>query len=154
MIVSDKDITASVVANYFLTKSELVPMKIQKLVYYAYVWFIALNNENADDIQNVLFKEEPASSSHGPIFPSLCREFKDYDWQEVPKHEEFTFSNPKLVKFLDEIWHKFRDFPAEKLEYMSKEEISSLNDENSDDPKNSSCNKISLKNIFIFYNEF
>ncbi len=45
-MIKDKEIESSTIANYFLTKSKLTPKKIQKLVYYAYSWFIALNNNN------------------------------------------------------------------------------------------------------------
>ena len=53
MVVKDNMINAKTIAKYFLTKSELTPKKLQKLVYYSYSWFIALNNENADDISAV-----------------------------------------------------------------------------------------------------
>ena len=53
-MIKDEMIDANVVANYFLTKSELTPKKLQKLVYYSYSWFIALNNENENEINSLL----------------------------------------------------------------------------------------------------
>ena len=58
-MIKDYEINSSIIADYFLTKSELTPKKIQKLVYYAYSWFIALNNQNENQIDNVLFNEVP-----------------------------------------------------------------------------------------------
>lgn len=55
--IKDSEITPEKVAEFFLTKKELTPKKIQKLVYYAYAWFIALNNDSENDISNVLFAE-------------------------------------------------------------------------------------------------
>ena len=54
-MIKDINIESITIANFFLTKSELTPKKIQKLVYYAYSWFIALNNNSADKIENILF---------------------------------------------------------------------------------------------------
>ena len=68
-MIKDKDITSLVIAKYFLTKKSLTPKKIQKLVYYAYSWFIALNNQSENQISNFLFNEEPEAWIHGPVFP-------------------------------------------------------------------------------------
>ena len=41
----DRVITAKMIAEYFLTKDAMTQKKIQKLVYYAYVWYIVDNND-------------------------------------------------------------------------------------------------------------
>ena len=75
-MIKDEMINANVVANYFLTKSELTPKKLQKLVYYSYSWFIALNNENENEINSLLFDETPEAWIHGPVFKSLYSKYK------------------------------------------------------------------------------
>lgn len=64
------------VANYFLELAEadgkrLDPMQIQKLVYFAHGWYLALTGEP-------LVEEHPEAWAYGPVFPSLYHEFKRY----------------------------------------------------------------------------
>ena len=47
------------VAEYYLIKDSMTPKKLQKIVYYAYAWFITLMNEDAHSIDNKLFLEKP-----------------------------------------------------------------------------------------------
>lgn len=42
-----KEITPLIVANWFLTKESMTPKKVQKLVYYAYSWYLTLMNEKS-----------------------------------------------------------------------------------------------------------
>ena len=139
-MIKDINIEAITIANFFLTKSELTPKKIQKLVYYAYSWFIALYNNSADEIENILFDEVPEAWIHGPVFPSLYTTFKDYNWNEVPKiKEEMVFENDDLKSFLEDIWSKFGKFSADQLEYMTHQEMPWINarkNVNSNEPSN------------------
>ena len=65
------------VANYFLELAEkhagtsLSPMKLQKLVYYAHGWWLALTGEPLIDEQVMAWK-------FGPVIPSLYREFRSF----------------------------------------------------------------------------
>ena len=63
------------IANEFLSlpaaKGKLSPMKIQKLVYYAHGWHLAL----AD---SPLVYENVEAWKYGPVFPSLYATFRDY----------------------------------------------------------------------------
>ena len=66
-------ITVFDIADFFLSKKSVTHKKVQKLVYYAYVWFIALYNQDEDNIENVLSKEQPEAWIHGPVFPTLYK---------------------------------------------------------------------------------
>ncbi|MBD8924189.1 DUF4065 domain-containing protein [bacterium] len=152
-MIKDKEIESSTIANYFLTKSELTPKKIQKLVYYAYSWFIALYNNNENEIENVLFSEIPEAWIHGPVFPSLYAKYKDYNWNEVPiNKDEMVFENDDLKSFLDDIWEKFGKFSADQLEYMTHQETPWINARKNISSFEPSNQKILLKDIFKFYN--
>ena len=37
------------IAKWFLSQSSMTPKKLQKMVYYAYAWFITLMNEDANN---------------------------------------------------------------------------------------------------------
>lgn len=152
-MINDNEIDSLTIANYFLTRSALTPKKIQKIVYYAYSWFIALNNENANEITNVLFNERPEAWLHGPVFPNLYNHFREFNWHEVPRIErEIVFENSDINDFLDNIWNVFGELSADELEYMTHQELPWINarkNVNSSDPSN---NPMSLEDIFNFYN--
>lgn len=152
-MINDNEIDSLTIANYFLTRSALTPKKIQKIVYYAYSWFIALNNENANEITNVLFNERPEAWLHGPVFPNLYNHFREFNWHEVPRIErEIVFENSDINDFLDNIWNVFGELSADELEYMTHQELPWINarkNVNSSDPSN---NLMSLEDIFNFYN--
>jgi uncharacterized phage-associated protein len=68
--------TAKQVANEFfeLAKrdgSQLTPMQLQKLVYFAYGWYLAITGER-------LLNERVQAWQWGPVIPSLYGEFKPY----------------------------------------------------------------------------
>lgn len=147
-------ITIDTISDYFLSKKGLTPKKLQKLVYYAYAWFIALNNQSANEIECILFDETPEAWVHGPVFPSLYNKYKSYYWQEIEKKETpVSISNDDLIKFLDAIWNTFSRFSADELENMTHQEDPWKNARIGLSPIEPSCNKISNKDIFIFYNE-
>jgi uncharacterized phage-associated protein len=64
------------VANYFLEQAEaegkkLTPMQLQKLVYFAHGWYLALTGKPLVD-------EQVEAWPYGPVFPTLYHEFKEY----------------------------------------------------------------------------
>ncbi len=153
MVIKDSEIDSFVIADFFLTKSELTPKKIQKLVYYAYSWFIAINNHNPNEIDNVLFEEVPEAWIHGPVFPSLYSKYKVYNWREVPKIDvTMEFENDDLKSFLEDIWKKFGVFSADELEYMTHQEMPWINARKNTIATASSNQKLSLEDIFNYYN--
>lgn len=141
------------IADFFLNKDSLTPKKLQKLVYYAYAWFIALNNENENEITNILFNEQPEAWIHGPVFPSLYNKYKKYNWNEIEKKEIHSSKlNKDLTAFLNDVWIKFGKFSADELEYMTHQEEPWEKARNNIAHTIRSNEKISNKDIFIYYN--
>ncbi len=151
--MKNNEVTVYTIADFFLSKSSLTPKKIQKLVYYAYAWFIALNNDSSEDINNVLFAERPEAWIHGPVFPSLYSKFKSFNWNEVPQiKEKITFESKDLNGFLDDVWEIFGKYTADELEYMTHQDLPWKNARINCDANEPCNNKISFKDIFIYYN--
>lgn len=118
----DRVITAKMIAEYFLTKDAMTQKKIQKLVYYAYVWYIVDNNDK-NNISNVLFNEKPQAWVHGPVFPSLYEEYRKFGRENIPKLDRITIKlNENIEKFLDEIWKIFGSYDGDELEILTHKE--------------------------------
>jgi uncharacterized phage-associated protein len=64
------------IANWFLDRAEradaqLDPMKLQKLIYFAHGWYLALAGK-------ALIDEHPQAWEYGPVIPSIYQEFKSF----------------------------------------------------------------------------
>ena len=64
------------VANWFLDRADkdgkpLDPMKLQKLIYFAHGWHLALTSKP-------LINEHPEAWAYGPVIPSIYHRFKKY----------------------------------------------------------------------------
>jgi len=73
--------SALAVANYFIkkgidTKKSVSPMKLQKLVYFAHGWRLALYN-------SPLIDEAIQAWQYGPVIPGIYHEFKHYGNRDI-----------------------------------------------------------------------
>jgi len=115
------------IANYFLALAQrdgtqIDPMKLQKLMYYAHGWFAGHTGEP-------LINEAVEAWPYGPVVPSLYHEFKRFGsgnicgWateyaggtlQPVPiPHDE------GLRSFLDNVWKSYGQFTGVRLSEMT-----------------------------------
>tara|TARA_E500000318_G_scaffold27373_1_gene27523 strand:+ start:515 stop:967 length:453 start_codon:yes stop_codon:yes gene_type:complete len=110
------------VSDYLLVESRdhgepLTNLKLQKLLYYAQAWFLALYGEP-------LFQEEFRAWVHGPVLPSQYQRFKHYQWRpildEVARPDDI---DPRVVDHLDEVLAVFGTEPATALEVMTHQEL-------------------------------
>ncbi|MDA2462538.1 Panacea domain-containing protein [Bacillus cereus group sp. MYBK65-1] len=121
------------VASYFLSKSKpntpwaITPLKLQKLVYYAQGWHLALRDKS-------LFKEDLEAWLHGPVVPDLYQEYKHFGYLTI-KPEIFTntnkdgkkiFSN-KQLEVLDSVWETYGQYDGKFLEELTHQEDPWLN---------------------------
>ncbi|MBP0030303.1 Panacea domain-containing protein [Roseofilum sp. Guam] len=104
------------IADYFIwlaneTGSFISNLTLQKLVYYAQAWHLALYDEP-------LFAEDFEAWIHGPVIPSLYQEYKSFGWRPILKD-----ANPELpeniVQFLDELAQEYFACNGYELEQMT-----------------------------------
>ena len=114
------------VADYFLSK---VPMgngdgvtnlKLQKLVYYAQAWSVALRDGRP------MFSERMEAWASGPVCPPLYRRFKKYRWQLIDPSDLKDGSLKALgeddINILDEVWKEYGRFSATELSALAHRE--------------------------------
>lgn len=127
------------VANYFIEKGiedgKLVnPMKLQKLLYFAYGWYLAYFPNKK------LFDEQMQAWRYGPVIESIYHEVKSYGnypisepisklvmWETSKLSVKFgtpriKFKNDDDKKFLEAIWSTYSKFPAVQLSAMTHAE--------------------------------
>ncbi|MFC6095783.1 Panacea domain-containing protein [Flavobacterium qiangtangense] len=109
------------IANYFIKKyacedSSLTPMKIIKLTYIAYGWYLALTQGKQE-----LVSEKAQAWDLGPVMPTLYRKLKINRGNKVaepiqlpPGFEEKTITEIDS-NFLDFIWRKYGKFTGMEL---------------------------------------
>lgn len=108
------------VANFFIGKSfqtgtPITPMKLQKLIYYAHGWHLALLNRS-------LINEEIHAWSYGPVIQSVYHEFKHFGKGAISEKAPFPFGgdypepdNEETQQLLNIIWEKFSPLSAIEL---------------------------------------
>jgi uncharacterized phage-associated protein len=116
-------VTVFDVANYFLSRanesedSSISNLKLQKLIYYAQGYHLALFDEP-------FFPEDFEAWTHGPVCPAVYRSYKRFGAGPIVadvKFEPEKFSQAQL-ELLDEIQEVFGQFSAWKLRDMTHED--------------------------------
>jgi uncharacterized phage-associated protein len=116
-------VSALEVAKYFLTLQDeeegdtISNLKLQKLLYYAQGYHLALFDEP-------LFPEKIEHWTHGPVVPVVYHEYKVYGNGALPPPEDFDAESidDRTRDFLDEIYRLFGQYSAWKLSKMTHDE--------------------------------
>jgi uncharacterized phage-associated protein len=125
---------AKAVANYILdlatVDGEAVsPMKLQKLIYYAHGWHLALTGEP-------LITDEIEAWGYGPVVPSIYRDFKSFGNEPITSPaQDFSWRKGKVVvstpeiptgeahetsrQILRRVWSVYKDWTALQLSKMT-----------------------------------
>jgi uncharacterized phage-associated protein len=133
--------STAAIANWFLDRAKaegktLDPMKLQKLIYFAHGWYLALTG-------NPLIDEHPQAWNYGPVIPTIYHEFKRFgrgpvtelafdlepmsipageDWRKYllrRKWHEPKIDDPETQEFLDQIWKVYGDMSGVQLANLS-----------------------------------
>lgn len=143
------------VAYFFLSKSSMTPKKLQKLIFYAYAWTLALLNENRNEINFRLFNDKIEAWVHGPVVFSIYEKYKTYGWNEIPKIDNFDQSkfSSDVLDILNQVWDVYGDLNGNQLESISHNEYPWINARKNLSPYETSDVIISDEDIFVYYNE-
>lgn len=138
------EINATIIGQYFLYKNpELTDIQIQKLVYYAYSWYMVKNKGKK------LFDERPQAWRHGPVFRTLFDNMKNY--RKFIDSKDYEKINKEITEFLDIIYTVYGKFSGNELEEMTHSELPWQNARIGVKPWESSQNLIADEDIMQCY---
>lgn len=141
------------VATWFLNRQDLeagdpiTHLKLQKLVYYAQAWCLAVLNEP-------LFDEDLEAWAHGPVARSLYDTYSGTKWNpiEPPGGDEAPFSEEQ-VDVLQEVAEAYGRYASKRLEAMTHNEEPWLEARGNLPPEERSNAKISKETMARFYSD-
>jgi uncharacterized phage-associated protein len=113
--------TASDIAKYILRFSHdtgdlITNLKLQKLLYYAQGYYLALNSGEP------LFIDGIQAWVHGPAVPSVYGEYKHNGWNPIIDDVAAPEFDVNIKKYLGKIINTFLPIDAYKLEQMTHKE--------------------------------
>ena len=145
---------AITIANYFIDKGiqenkPIDQMKVQKLVYFAHGWYLAIANKP-------LLNEVIEAWRFGPVIPSLYQVLKHSGNQPIaqPIGKDFiALDDGELTSYLERIWNLYSPFTGIQLSNMTHEEAtpwSCLSKEfNNQIPGNTALGDELIRNYFL-----
>lgn len=98
----------------------LTPLRLQKLLYYAQGWHLAVRGEP-------LFADRIEAWKYGPVVESVFQEFKRFGRNGIDPKALEAADSPSLLtnsetEHLDAIWETYKDFSAIRLSEMTHDE--------------------------------
>jgi len=104
------------VASYFIVRAkeagakDLSPMKLQKLLYFAHGWYLAVNDAP-------LLTDRIQAWQFGPVIDTLYHETKRYgnDHIDQPLTRAWEEIDEETNQFLDSIWDTYSPYSAVRL---------------------------------------
>jgi uncharacterized phage-associated protein len=115
-----RKLTAGDVADYLIAfahehGSFVSNLKLQKLLYYAQGWHLAL-------FDRPLFDDRFQAWVHGPVVPAQYRRFKEYGYRNIDAPVAAPELPEETVAFLDELIGVYLPIDAYELELMTHRE--------------------------------
>ncbi|MBD3342770.1 MAG: DUF4065 domain-containing protein [Candidatus Lokiarchaeota archaeon] len=143
-ITTAKTVADFIIHFYHLHGDCITNLKLQKLLYFAQGWYIALYDE-------LLFEDEIQAWVHGPVVYTVYNEFKSFGSNPIT-YEPLEISLPlKVKKHLIEVIKAYGDFSAYQLSLITHQEPPWRNARNGyaiDEPSTSTISTIDMKSYF------
>lgn len=140
------------VINWFLSKDSMSPKKLQKLLYYAYSWTLALQNDDVESLDNKLFDARFEAWIHGPVIPSIYQQFRFYGYHDIPQYTETKIKfNEEIEDILQQVWDEYGNYTGNQLETITHQEDPWLNAREGYSPVERCNVPITDEDIFEYY---
>lgn len=129
--------------NFLEREPDTSLKKLQKLCWYAYSWYIALNN------LLLLFNDEAEAWIHGPVFRELYTDIRSNNSLETKNAK--PISNIEILGHLNEVWNIYGSFTGYELESIIQQEKPWINARVGLKPTEPSFKKINNYDVFEEY---
>ena len=110
------------IAQFFINATDrsvgdsITHLKVQKLVYYAQGWSLAL-------LGRPLFSEDLQAWTHGPVAESVWKQYNKHSWNALPPEESnIAIKKPEVLKLLGEVFAVYGNETAKQLEHRTHNE--------------------------------
>ena len=103
------------IAKYFVNSGILLShKKLQKLVYYAYSWYLVKNNKSGNNLNNRLFNSRIEAWVHGPVCPEL---YYAYNNNKISMYDgkKIDIDTKKILDLIIQIYGKYTGEDLERL---------------------------------------
>jgi uncharacterized phage-associated protein len=90
-------------------------LKLQKLLYYAQAWHLAIYGQK-------LFAERFEAWVHGPVIPAIYGTYKKYGWRNIDEEVERPMFDDRTTEFLEELLDEYGPLDALRLEWLTHHE--------------------------------
>lgn len=116
----ESQIDVNRIADYFILRARetgepITHLKLQKLVYYAQAWYLALNGKR-------LFNGDFQAWVHGPVSRDLYNRFRGFAWKPIDDEISEPSLPDDIREHLEEVWEVYGGFTAFDLERITHEE--------------------------------
>ena len=145
--------SVNTVADYFIGLAEpetgdvMTHLRLQKLVYYAQGWSLALSNK-------ALFDDRIEAWPHGPVCVNLWNRFKGFRFNPIPR-EEIASDLGAIKKadrrVLEDVWRVYGQFTAKRLEEMTHSETPWINARGELAPEEKSNNSLKVDDMKDYF---
>lgn len=109
------------IASWFLHRIDrevgdaITPLKLQKLLYYAHAWSLAL-------LDKPLFKEEFQAWTYGPVLRSIYKEHEEHRYEIIPAPDFKPILDPEVEALLEDIHRIYGAMYASDLTRLTHRE--------------------------------
>lgn len=112
----------NIIAQAFLSYESMSPKKLQKLCYYAQMFYLALFNKK-------IINGEFEAWIHGSVNRELFYIYQGYKWTPIPKtfNNVFDLIDNNAKSVLNIVWSSFGKYNGDQLEVITHTEIPWLN---------------------------
>jgi uncharacterized phage-associated protein len=115
MSYSASDIANCIIAAFHKRHEEITNLKLQKLVYYAQAWHLALYGKP-------LFRDRIEAWIHGPVVPPVFWSFRKYGWKAISGSVHCHALSDHTQAHLKEVVRAYGKFDGPTLERMTHQE--------------------------------
>jgi uncharacterized phage-associated protein len=140
------EIAATILIECYKRGIEVSNLKLQKLLYYAEAWNLALGKGS-------LFTETLEAWVHGPVTPGVFRSYKDFRWSPITNPRTEGISDESIVEHINTILDAYGSFHATELERLTHNEKPWLEAREGLEPDEPSTRPISRETMAGFYAE-